>query len=242
MQFFQHSLSSKFAQLSAYISVRNDGSMKFSGDDTNFELIRSNRKKFLTSNGVSLENLVSADLVHANTVEIVSKENGGQFISKTDGLITAEKGLFLSVTVADCLPIVIFHPGKEILCLLHAGWRGLESKIIDKALTTLQNTYDIDPSELLIGIGPAIGSCHYEVNAELAEKFSQYPDAILKRDSKVFLDLKKIAQKQLMELGVQESNIETSDICTYCQSDTYFSHRKDQTDPVQAMMVVVGMK
>lgn len=240
MQFLKNS-SNLSSHLFAQMSLRADGSMKVTDDTVLNKQIERNRDNFLRKLSIKPRSVISADLIHGNTTEIVTKEKGGQFIPKTDGLITSEKGVYLSITVADCLPIVIFHPGKEILCLLHAGWRGLESKIIDKALATLQGTYKIDSAELLVGIGPAIGPCHYEVNRELAEKFSQYSDATLERDLKVFLKLKKIAQRQLMELGVQDSNIKTSDICTYCQSDTYFSHRKDQTDPVQAMMVVVGM-
>ncbi|MGB4965540.1 MAG: polyphenol oxidase family protein, partial [Microgenomates group bacterium] len=128
-----------------------------------------------------------------------------------------------------------------VLCLLHAGLRGLDNKIISKALATLQNIYNIDPTELLVSIGPAIGPCHYEVSKDVAEKFSQYSDVVIERDSKIFLDLKKVAQNQLTNLGVQALNIETSDVCTYCQSDTYFSHRKDQKIPVEAMMVIKGM-
>lgn len=224
-----------------HMSLRADGNMKLANNRLDNDDIPHNRIKFLEKHSIDSHNVISADLEHNNTVRVVTVADLGKVIPKCDGLITFEKNLFLSVTVADCLPIVIFHPGKEILCLLHAGWRGLESKIIDKALTTLQGTYKIDSAELLVGIGPAIGPCHYEVNTDLAEKFSQYPNVAIERDSKVFLDLKKIAQKQLMELGILPRNITTSDICTYCQSDTYFSHRKDQSNPVQAMMVVAGI-
>lgn len=240
MQFLKNSLNLSF-YITAQISLRADGSMKLTDEQLVNEEIIKNRNTFLEKLSIDPQQVVSALLEHDNNVEIVTKENGGQFIPKADGLITSEKGVYLSITVADCLPIVIFHPGKQILCLLHAGWRGLDNKIINKALTTLQNTYNIDTTELLVGIGPAIGPCHYEVNKDVAEKFSHYSNIVIERDSKIFLDLKKVAQNQLTDLGVQSSNIETSDVCTYCQSDTYFSFRKDQTDPVQAMMVVVGI-
>lgn len=224
-----------------HMSLRADGNMKLSNNRLDNDDVPHNRIKFLEKHSIYPQSVVSADLEHGNTVRIVTVADLGKVIPKCDGLITFEKNIFLSITVADCLPIVIFNQKKDMLCLLHAGWRGLNNKIISKALATLQNIYNIDPTELLVSIGPAIGPCHYEVNTDLAEKFSQYSNVAIERDSKVFLDLKKIAQKQLMELGILLRNITTSDICTFCQSDIYFSHRKDQSNPVQAMMVVAGI-
>ncbi len=215
--------------------------MKLPGNQLESDEITRNRYTFLEKHSIDPQSVVSAELEHGNNIRTVFAADKGQIVPHTDGLITSEKGVYLSITVADCLPIVIFHPEKEILCLLHAGWRGLESKIIKKALTTFQVTYGVSAAELLVGIGPAIGPCHYEVGKDVTEKFSQYSDAVIKRDSNIFLDLKKIAQNQLTNLGVQASNIETSDVCTYCQSSTFFSHRKDQSNPVKAMIFVAGI-
>ncbi len=215
--------------------------MKLPGNQLESDEITQNRNAFLEKHSVNPQSVVGAELEHGNNIKIVSAADKGQIVPHVDGLITSEKGVYLSITVADCLPITLYDSKKSILCLLHAGWRGLENRIIDKALTTLTETYGVNAAELLVGIGPAIGPCHYEVSKDVAEKFSQYSDVVIERDSKIFLDLKKVAQNQLTNLGVQALNIETSDVCTYCQSDIYFSHRKDQSDPVQAMIVVVGM-
>ncbi len=223
------------------MSLRADGNMKLANNRLDNDDIPHNRIKFLEKHSIDSHNVISADLEHGNTVRVVTAADLGKVIPKCDGLITFEKNIFLSITVADCLPIVIFNQKKDMLCLLHAGWRGLNNKIVSKALATLQNIYNIDPIELLVSIGPAIGPCHYEVSKDVAEKFSKYPACAVMRDSNIFLDIKQIAQKQLMELGILPRNITTSDICTYCQSDTYFSHRKDQSNPVQAMMVVAGI-
>lgn len=229
------------SQIFSAISLRIDGSMKLPGNQLESDEITQNRNAFLEKHSVNPQSVVGAELEHGNNIKIVSAADKGRIIPHTDGLITSEKDVYLSITVADCLPITLYDSKKSILCLLHAGWRGLDNKIISKALATLQNIYNIDPTELLVGLGPAIGPCHYEVSKDVAEKFSQYSDVAIERDSKIFLDLKKVAQNQLANLGVQALNIETSAVCTYCQSDTYFSHRKDQTNPVQAMMVVVGI-
>lgn len=215
--------------------------MKLPNIRLNNDKITHNRTNFLEKHSIDPQNVVSADLEHGNNIKIVSVVDKGRIIPHTDGLITTEKDVYLSITVADCLPITLYDSKKSVLCLLHAGWRGLEKSIIENAVATLSKTYGIKSKDLIAEIGPAIGPCHYEVSKDVAEKFSQYSDAVIERDSKIFLDIKKVAQNQLTDLRVHALNIETSAICTYCQSDTYFSHRNDQSKPVKAMMVVVGM-
>lgn len=223
------------------ISNRSDGNMKLPNNGSNDEEITKNRIASLKKHSIDPQCVVSAELEHGNNIRIVTADDKGQIIPHTDGLITWEKNVYLSITVADCLSITLYDSKKSILCLLHAGWKGLENKIVEKALTTLLHTYGIDACDLFVEIGPAIGPCHYEVSKDVAAKFSQYSDVAIERDSKIFLDLKKVAQNQLTDLGVQALNIETSDVCTYCQSETYFSHRKDQSNPVKAMIVVGGL-
>jgi len=63
-----------------------------------------------------------------------------------------------------------------------------------------------------------------------------------KRNGKNFIDLKLIAKRQLEKIGIKPKNIEVSPVCTYCQSKTYFSYRKDKSKPLQAMMFIVGMR
>lgn len=215
--------------------------MKLPGNQLESDEITQNRNTFLEKHSIDPQSVVSAELEHGNNIRTVFATDNNRIIPHVDGLITTEKDVYLSITVADCLPITLYDSKKNILCLLHAGWRGLEKGIIENAAKTLSIKYDIKLKSLIAEIGPAIGLCHYEVGKGVAEKFSHYPDTIIEKDSKVFLDLKKIAQKQLMELDILPTNIKTSDICTYCQSDTYFSHRKDKSEPVQAMMFVAGL-
>lgn len=226
----------RFPDIFTAISLREDGGMKIR--DVNAP---TNRERFINKIGVKPENLISADLVHGNNVEIVTQKNAG-LVPKTDGLITNQKGLYLAITVADCLPIVIYHPKKELIALLHAGWRGLDLKIIEEGIKKLKDEFDVDLGELIVSVGPGIGVCHYKVGEDVLGKFSEYGEAINNRDGKYFLNLKLVALQQLMDVGLKRENIEVSNICTYCEADVYFSSRKDKTVPVQTMIVVAGMK
>ena len=84
-------------------------------------------------------------------------------------------------------------------------------------------------------------SCHFEVKEDFLLKFKSYPEAILKKHGKNYVNLKDIAKKQLEAARIKERNIEISPICTYCHSDKYFSFRKDKSRPVEAMIVIAGM-
>jgi len=215
----------KYPNLKAILSSKKDGSMKLLDEN---EL---RRRDFLLNNKV--ENLVSADLVHGNKVRVVQKNDKGKVVPNTDGLITDQKGLFLSVTVADCLPLFIFDPDKQIVGMIHAGWKSLEKDIVIQTIEKFKSLGS-NPKDLIVGIGPGISKCHFEVGKEVIEKFKKYPEAI---DGE-YLDLKLIAKLQFEKLGVR--NIEINPECTYC-SNKYFSYRRDKSKTIKAMIAIIGI-
>jgi len=218
---------SKHLNIIIAISEKKNGPMKFSPD---------NRENFLRKLGIEDKLTVKAGLVHENNVKVVSDEDAGKTIEKTDGLITADKSLFLTITVADCLPIFIFDSEKEIIGLIHGGWRGLAKNILAEAVKNLSK-------DILVGIGPGISQCHFEVKQDVLREFKPYlKDTLLKRDGKLFLDLKKIAKLQLIDIGIKPENIEISPECTFCLQNKYFSFRRDKPQKLQTMLALIGRK
>jgi len=208
-------------------SEKSDGSMKFSN---------KNRERFFNRLGIDKNLIVRADLVHDNKVKLVSHKDAGKLIEKTDGLLTKDKNLFLVITTADCLPIFIYDPEKEIIGLIHGGWRSLANNILAKAVKDLS-------SNTLVGIGPGISQCHFEVKQDVLKAFKPYLKEILKeKDNKFFLDLKKGAKLLLMKLGIKEENIELNQECTFCLKDKYFSYRRDKPENVQTMLAIIAQK
>ncbi|MDD5489351.1 MAG: peptidoglycan editing factor PgeF [Candidatus Moranbacteria bacterium] len=200
-----------------------------------------NRKKFLRTFGIFPEDVSSGELVHGNQVRRVLTKNKGVRFKDADGLITGRKNIFLSVTAADCLPIFLFEPKKEIVGLVHAGWRSLEMNILENAIGKMEDLGGT-PENILAGIGPAICQKHYEVGPEVAEKFVKYPEAIGNGNNKIFLDIKKVAEMQLLSLGVSGKNIEISSACTFELPKKYFSARRDKPQEIEAMMAAIGIK
>lgn len=152
-----------------------------------------NREAYLRKIGIPLSRLVSAEIIHRNKVAIVSKKDAGKVIEGADGLITRENNLFLSITMADCLPIFLFEPKKEVIGIVHAGWRSLAKNILANAIEKIEYIGG-KPQNILVRIGTAICQKHYEVGPEMAEKFGKYSKAIRIVKGKFYLDLRKIAK------------------------------------------------
>ncbi len=125
----------------------------------------ANRENFLRKNGIALEKFIRAGMVHSGEAAIVSLSDACQKVEEVDGLATKEKDLFLAITAADCLPIFMFDPQKEIVGLAHGGWRGL-AKGISAATVKKMIELGTQPKNILAAIGPGIGVCHYWIKRE----------------------------------------------------------------------------
>ena len=232
----------KFPDVMLAMSLRPDKNMKTYYDFEKDEEALINRERFLEKLNLSGKNLVSVKSISAGNIEIVTEKHLGNFIENTDGLITARKNVYLAITVADCLPVIIFDTQKEVIGLLHCGWKGIEKNIIEKAVNKMKDTFDSAPQDIVAGMGPGIGACHFEVKEDLMEKFTSYPEAFKKEGGKNFMDLKLIAQKKLEKCGVRPENIAVNPDCTCCRPVKYYTFRRDRTEPLQAMIVVAGIK
>jgi len=224
--------------LSLVLSEKREGTMKLSAQKA-----ERNRRIFFGKLNIDPGNVISAGLDHGNNVEIVTGENKG-IVKNTDALLTSEKNLFLSITVADCLPIFIFDPSKKAIGLVHGGWKSLAGKILNSVIVEMKKNFNSNPEKILAGIGPGISDCHFQVKKDLLKKFNSFlKDCLIEREGKSFLDLKKIAKIQLMEKGLQEKNIEINPECTFCLSNKYFSFRRDKSgkEVENVMMATIGI-
>lgn len=181
---------------------------------------------------IQKENSDKSDLVsvgmcqiHGSNVVCVSSNDAGSSINDCDGLVTDDPNIFLKISVADCIPLALYDPENECIALIHAGWRGLYSRIISNAVGVMLNNFGTKPENLVAEIGPHICQKHYEVKNDLVEKFSAFDGVLERRDGKTFLNLQKIAVIQLRKLGVKQQNIEISKRCTF-EDTTLPSYRR----------------
>lgn len=232
-------------EVQTFFSERSEGDMRLKTEglrDFSAEFWQ-NRQKYFQKIGIPAQRVVSPLLDHGNNVTVVSSAQAGQVLEHLDAMVCGEAGIYLSVTVADCLPIFFYDPKHRAIGLAHAGWRGLLSGVIQNTITKLQFEFQTEPKDLLVGIGPGIGDCHYEIQSDLEEKFLKYPEAIkVHADGKTYLDLKLIAREQLMAAGVLFQNVETYPECTVDFPKKYFSFRRDKPKTTQAMIALIGLK
>lgn len=181
--------------------------------------------------GVNFNNLVFSNQVHCDTILSVGKEDMGNGIKKpqkwdgVDGLITNEPGVPIIVFAADCVPVFFFDKKKKVIALVHSGWKGTVLKISAKCIQKMVKEYSCDPKDIMVAIGPSIGVCHFEVGDDVADVFRDtFGDKVLEKHEKWHVNMQKAIEIQLKEQGVE--NIIKADICTYCESDLLFSHRK----------------
>lgn len=234
----------KYPNLVIGFSTISDNNMRIrpSGSVEIDDRAKENRIRFLQSLGINSKSVVSPVLSHSNNVLIVSDADRGKTFENIDALITDKLGVFLNLTVADCMPIFLYNPEKNVISLVHVGWRGLENNILKNAITKLKEAYGSNPLSVIAGIGPHIGVCHYEIKDDVLGRFKTYPDAIVSRDNQNFLNLGAIAQTQLTNLGLKPGNIEVNSECTLELRDKYFSFRRDKPEIIETMLAVFGMK
>jgi len=207
--------------------------------------IRNNRSFILAKLNLKLEQLVCAQQTHSANVYIAEEKDKGrgaficdEALFNMDAFVTKGKNIVLSVFIADCLPVFIFDKVKNIIAIVHAGWKGTKASIVKKTIFVMQQAFESEPKDLVALLGPSIRRCCYEVGEEFKEYFRR---GIYQKEDKIYLDTVEINYLQLKEIGVLDSNIFDSGICTCCQNDKFFSFRKEK-DACGRQMALIAMK
>lgn len=165
----------------------------------------------------------SADVAVAETPRPLDAEH-----IKADAIITTKANVTLFMRFADCVPVLMYDPGKRIIATVHAGWQGTVKKVVEKTIERLVKQFAVDPGDLVAGVGPSIGPCHYQVGEEVVqavmgafhgegENFFRY------ENDQQYFDLWKCNAYQLKICGVKY--VEVAGICTACHTEDWFSHR-----------------
>jgi YfiH family protein len=205
--------------------------------DDRRECVAENRRRAMDAIGADGATATMAWQVHGSQVrEVGAQSAGGRFLQpgaepfpKSDGLVTSQSGRALALLTADCLPIAIAAADGSRLALLHAGWRGLGSGIVEAGAAAVGGP-------AVAAIGPGAGPCCYEVGDDVAGPLSERygADVISERRADLWL----CAERALRAAGIE--HVEVAGECTICTPDRYFSHRRDHG--VTGRQGVVGVR
>ncbi len=236
----------KYPDFEYFITTRNSGFS--SGVVSSFNIgyqesdvpenVLGNRKLLADSFTIPVGLFVFARQTHGNQIKIVedsdkekglySKENA---IPDTDGFIVSQPGICPVIMIADCVPVIIYDPVKNVAGVFHAGWRGTVKLIAQKGLIKLVTEFGTNPSDVLVSVGPSIGPYCYEVGGEVIRAVENvFPGKINnllidKGKMKPHFDLWLANKVQLLQVGVKEKNIIICDACTYHHPEHFYSSR-----------------
>jgi YfiH family protein len=157
-------------------------------------------------------------------------------LGPADAAVTRRPGRICAILAADCLPVLFAADSGEAVGAAHAGWRGLAGGVLEATVQAL----GVPPPTLLAWLGPAIGPRHFEIGPEVR-------DELLKGDAgaeaaftmnargRFMADLGALARRRLARLGIDRTY--GGGECTYSQSATHFSHRRDGQTGRQASLI-----
>jgi polyphenol oxidase len=209
----------------AAMSDESDGDCGWNGIDT------GTRNAFLSQAGTPPEDLFTLRQVHGCQIRVVGNEQTGQgaqsaneALGDGDGLITVVAGIPLGVTVADCVPLLLFDPTTRAIAALHAGREGTTAGIALAGLNRLVSEFGVNPANVHGVIGPSAGPCCYEVSEEI--RLHCVGRGVIARGR--HLDLWASNKEQLISGGVKSDQIKISGHCTICSTD-FFSYRRQQS-------------
>jgi YfiH family protein len=179
--------------------------------------IKESHVPLATALGISPSRIASGRQVHG--AELAFHGGAVHDAGDVDGHVISEPGSVGLVYTADCLPIAVAGPGG--VAILHCGWRGLAAGIVARGAEAVGATH--------AAIGPGIGPCCYEVGDEVLDAFAGLGAGVARGR---MLDLPEVARRLLRESGVGE--VESAGLCTSCEEELFFSHRRDAATGRQA--------
>lgn len=169
-------------------------------------LVEENLKKLTQSIGFPTAPVITCRQVHQKKIiKVDLQKTTPQEIRgmSGDGLITNQPNVIIAVLMADCLPLLFIDKKKKAIGAIHAGRKGTMASIAKAAIEQMKTHFGTMPENLIIGIGPGIKKCCYEV------------------------DILEANLKQVIETGVLKENIFILNQCTFCRKDLFFSYRAD---------------
>lgn len=214
----------QFSDLVIAESTRHGGDVGWSTKDAPANTAE-NRRLLLEALGFEPSQLASSHQVHGN--EVLTVESPGRY-DGYDALITRKAGILLAVSVADCVPVMVYDAATKAVAAIHAGWRGTVAGIVAKTIQGMQSEFGTKPADCYAFIGTCIDECSFEVNADVADhfagEFKRWDPAL----GKFFIDLKQANKAQLLSAGLAEAHIAVSPYSTVTHNADYFSHRKEK--------------
>ncbi len=205
------------------ISTRYDGDLRRPGATERF--LRKQRQPSF---------IATAEQVHGNRVALVPKLPKSKKYAGVDGLLTEAALQPLVIYTADCASIFLEDRQNRVVGVLHAGWRGVHSEILKKAIQLARTKWGVLAQDVRVWLGPSIGPCCFEVKWDVARHF---PLTRKRKKDRWTVDLARELRAQAKRLGLAWMGKKSLEGCTM-HGSRYFSYRRDGTSKRQASIII----
>ncbi len=213
--------------------------------DISQEELFKNKAIVDAKNHFGFQAIILCRQVHGNQGYVVTNENYSSFLRQRylgDYLITSMPGIALAVYAADCLPIVFYDSIHNTLGICHAGWQGSVRAVALCTVQAMQREFGTQLDNLKIFLGPAAGSCCYEVTPDFQkhlEPFSYACSAVRQRDKQLFFDVALFNKLQLEEYGIPGYAFNAFYNACTIHEDRFCSYRREGMQASRQLSIAV---
>lgn len=201
--------------------------------ETKDSVTTAHRKLFCELVKVPFEKLVCLEQVHGAHIVKAGPQDAGrgarihsEAVKGSDASMTDEPGIALAIRTADCAPLFFMDIRHRAIGMAHVGWRGASERLSSKMIQAFRRQFLSKASDLIVGIGPMIRSCCYQVGPEFRDVFGSF---VTERDKHYYFDLSGWIFEELRSEGINENQVHDSLLCTACLNKEFPSYRKEGT-------------
>jgi YfiH family protein len=193
---------------------------------------------------IGAESIAQLTQVHGSAVIVIRRDGvAHERRPEADALVSDAPRVAVAVRAADCVPMLVGDRRTGVVAAVHAGWRGTAARVAVAAVDALGREFGGRPADLIVAIGPSIGSCCYEVGSELVDAFaaaghdrylidrwflSPPPPRGSRERPRMRLDVALANRDQLILAGVPGDQIHTAGLCTAMHLDVLTSFRAER--------------
>ncbi len=202
----------------------------------------SNILNFFSQGNLFQKQIIIPEQIHSINIEVIGKSGNERIrkIEETDGLLTQDTNVILTIKTADCVPIAFADKKKKIVGISHQGWRGSLKRMAQKMIEQM-TSLGSKKEDIHIVIGPAINNCCYDIDEDryysFLEEFDGYSSRIFHfRAGKYHLSLPYLNYLLIRDTGISKENIDFFPFCTACDKDRFFSFRRNDKQTYGEML------
>lgn len=237
MKLLTPSIFDPFPEVLVAMSMRENslpGENNMSKNQGDATIAEKNRQSFAQEVGFDTSRLVTPQQEHTSIAHIVTHDYEPR---RGDSLLSNEPGWLLGITIADCVPLLLYDPETKSYGVVHSGWRGSAQNIAGNAVSEMNQKFGVRPENIFAWVGPSAGKESYEVGVDVVSEFNPRYSTPQSDNSWLF-DNKSVVADQLLGSGLSPDKIEVSGLDTITNHELHSARRDGESSG--RMLAAIG--